>query len=92
MEGPWIRGCSLRGAEVLVQRWSTESRHHPCEVTWGGGWVGKGRGPRTEPRSGHKSERLWCWRRSKRGQHLGAESRREERAGGDRRLGVRVAG
>ena len=58
----------------------------------GGGWVGKGRGPRTEPRSGHKSEGLWCWRRSKRRQHLGAESRREERAGGDRRLDVRVAG
>ena len=33
VEGPWIRGCSLRGAEVLAQRWSTESHHRPCEAT-----------------------------------------------------------
>ena len=52
VQGPWICGCCLRGAELLVQRRSAELRHRPCEATWGGVWVGKGRCPRTGPGPG----------------------------------------
>ena len=48
--------------------------------------------PQNRARSGHKSEGLQCWRRSKRDQNLGAESRRQEQEGGDRRLDVGAAG